>query len=162
MKVISMDLMKELSLTPGISGFEEKIADIIERELKDSVDSIEKDNMGNIIATKKGENKKAPTIMLASHMDEIGLMVRYIDDKGYIKFSKIEGLKTLITETVNSTLKKALLIPKIDTYEYQEINEYPTISDVEKIETEEIQFDFKTTPKEDITKESTFEDIKEI
>ena len=48
-----------------------------------------------------------------------------------IKFSKIEGLKTLITETVNSTLKKALLIPKIDTYEYQEINEYPTISDVE-------------------------------
>ena len=80
-----MDLMKELSLTPGISGFEEKIADIIERELKDSVDSIEKDNMGNIIATKKGENKKAPTIMLASHMDEIGLMVRYIDDKGYIK-----------------------------------------------------------------------------
>lgn len=102
MKVISMDLMKELSLTPGISGFEEKIADIIERELKDSVDSIEKDNMGNIIATKKGENKKAPTIMLASHMDEIGLMVRYIDDKGYIKFSKIGGIndQMLMNQTV--------------------------------------------------------------
>lgn len=96
-----MDLMKELSLTPGISGFEEKIANIIERELKNSVDSIEKDSMGNIIATKKGE-RKAPTIMLASHMDEIGLMVRYIDDKGYIKFSKIGGIndQMLMNQTV--------------------------------------------------------------
>lgn len=97
-----MDLMKELSQTPGISGFEEKIADIIERELKDSVDSIEKDSMGNLIATKKGENKKAPKVMLASHMDEIGLMVKYIDDKGYIKFSKIGGIndQMLMNQTV--------------------------------------------------------------
>ena len=79
-----MELMKELSLTPGVSGSEEKIAEIIERELKDTVDSIERDTMGNLIATKKGE-KKAPTIMLASHMDEIGLMVSYIDDKGIVK-----------------------------------------------------------------------------
>ena len=71
-----MELMKELSLTPGVSGSEEKIANIIKRELKDVADSIEEDSMGNVIATKKGE-KKAPTVMLASHMDEIGLMVRY-------------------------------------------------------------------------------------
>ena len=69
-----MELMKELSLTPGVSGSEEKIANIIERELKDVANSIEKDRMGNIIATKKGE-KKAPTVMLAAHMDEIGLML---------------------------------------------------------------------------------------
>ena len=52
-----MELMKELSLTPGVSGSEEKIAEIIERELKDTVDSIERDTMGNLIATKKGEKK---------------------------------------------------------------------------------------------------------
>jgi len=74
-----MELMKELSLAPGVSGSEEEIANIIKRELKDVADKIETDSMGNIIATKKGE-KKAPSIMLASHMDEIGLMVRYIDD----------------------------------------------------------------------------------
>lgn len=86
-----MELMKELSLTPGVSGSEEKIANIIKRELKDVADSIEEDSMGNVIATKKGE-KKAPTVMLASHMDEIGLMVRYIDEKGYVKFSTIGGI----------------------------------------------------------------------
>lgn len=93
--------MKELSLTPGVSGSEEKIAEIIERELKDTVDSIERDTMGNLIATKKGE-KKAPTIMLAAHMDEIGLMVSYIDDKGYLKFTTIGGIndQMLMNQTV--------------------------------------------------------------
>ena len=96
-----MELMRELSLAPGVSGSEEKIAEIITRELKDVVDTIETDSMGNLIATKKGE-KKAPKVMLASHMDEIGLMVRYIDDKGFIKFSNIGGIndQMLMNQTV--------------------------------------------------------------
>ena len=96
-----MKLMRELSLTPGISGNEKEIAEIIERELSDVADSVEYDSMGNLIATKKGE-KKAPTVMLAAHMDEIGLMVRYIDDKGFIKFSKIGGIndQMLMNQTV--------------------------------------------------------------
>ena len=94
-----MELMKELSLTPGVSGSEEKIANIIKRELKDVADSIEEDSMGNVIATKKGE-KKAPTVMLASHMDEIGLMVRYIDEKGYVEFSTIGGINDQMHESV--------------------------------------------------------------
>ena len=84
-------LVEELCMTPGISGHEEKIAEIIKRELKDVADDIETDLMGNVIATKKGSSKKGPKVMLASHMDEIGLMVRYIDDNGYIKFSTIGG-----------------------------------------------------------------------
>ena len=47
--------MKELSLAPGISGFEGEIAKILKRELKKSSDSIEEDSMGNVIATKKGK-----------------------------------------------------------------------------------------------------------
>lgn len=85
------DLLKELSNAPGISGFEDEIRKIMENELKDHVDEIETDNLGNIIFTKKGkENNKK--IMLAAHMDEIGLMVKYIDKKGFIKFSKIGGI----------------------------------------------------------------------
>lgn len=93
--------MRELSLAPGISGNENEIAEIIERELSDVADSIECDSMGNLIATRKGE-KKAPTVMLAAHMDEIGLMVRFIDDKGFIKFSKIGGIndQMLMNQTV--------------------------------------------------------------
>ena len=96
-----MDLMKELSLAPGVSGSEEKIAEIIERELDDVADKIERDSMGNLIATKKGK-KKAPTVMLAAHMDEIGLMVNYIDDKGFIKFTKIGGIndQMLMNQTI--------------------------------------------------------------
>ena len=96
-----MELMRELSLAPGVSGSEEKIAEIITRELKDVADTIETDSMGNLIATKKGE-KKAPKVMLASHMDEIGLMVRYIDDNGFIKFSNIGGIndQMLMNQTV--------------------------------------------------------------
>lgn len=86
-----MDLMRELSLAPGISGFEEEIVKILERELKDVTDDIEIDAMGNLIATKTG-SKKAPSIMLAAHMDEIGLMVKFIDDNGFIKFSTIGGI----------------------------------------------------------------------
>ena len=96
-----MKLMKELSLASGISGSEEEIFKIIERELSDVADSIECDSMGNLIATKKGD-KKAPKVMLAAHMDEIGLMVRYIDEKGFIKFSTIGGIndQMLMNQTV--------------------------------------------------------------
>ena len=93
--------MKELCLAPGVSGCEDQVAEIISRELKDVADTIETDSMGNLIATKKGD-KKAPKVMLAAHMDEIGLMVRYIDDKGYIKFSTIGGIndQMLMNQTV--------------------------------------------------------------
>ena len=87
----NMKLLEELSLTPAISGNEDSIREIIKRELKDCVDEIETDVMGNVVCTKKGE-EDAPTVMLASHMDEIGLMVKYIDKDGFIKFIKIGGI----------------------------------------------------------------------
>ena len=96
-----MELMKELSLAPGISGSEEEVAKIIARELEGVADKIEIDDLGNLIATKKGE-KKAPVVMLAAHMDEIGLMIRFIDANGFIKFSCIGGIndQMLMNQTV--------------------------------------------------------------
>ncbi|HEX3012803.1 MAG TPA: M42 family metallopeptidase [Methanobacterium sp.] len=85
------DLLEKLSNATGISGFEGNIREIIKDELKDYVDEIEVDNLGNIIAVKKGK-ANGKKIMLAAHMDEIGLMVRYIDKKGFINFSKIGGI----------------------------------------------------------------------
>lgn len=85
------NLLEKLSNAPGVSGFEEEIRKIITNELKDHVDEIEIDAMGNLITVKKGkENGKK--IMLAAHMDEIGLMVRFIDKEGFVKFSKIGGI----------------------------------------------------------------------
>ncbi|MCG2828441.1 M42 family metallopeptidase [Methanothermobacter sp. K4] len=83
------ELMKRLSLASGVSGFEGEVRDIIASELEGHVDRIEEDRLGNIIATKGGSG---PSVMLAAHMDEIGLMVRHIDKKGFIRFSKIGGI----------------------------------------------------------------------
>lgn len=83
------DLLKKLADAPGISGFEDKIRNLMMGELKDHVDEIQIDSLGNLIATKRGGEKK---VMLAAHMDEIGLMVKHIDKKGFIKFSKIGSI----------------------------------------------------------------------
>ncbi|MDO5844290.1 MAG: M42 family peptidase, partial [Methanocorpusculum sp.] len=74
-------LLEKLSNAHGISGYEGNVAKVIKEEIKDYVDEIKTDKMGNVIAIKKGDDFK---IMLAAHMDEIGLMVQYIDDKGFI------------------------------------------------------------------------------
>jgi len=85
------DLLKKLADAPGVSGFEDEVRNIMIDELKDHVDEVEVDQLGNMIATRNGtsDGKK---IMLAAHMDEIGLMIRYIDKNGFIKFSKIGGI----------------------------------------------------------------------
>jgi endoglucanase len=104
------ELLKKLSNAPGVSGFEEEIRKIITDELKDHVDEIEADSMGNIIAVKKGKNGKK--IMLAAHMDEIGLMVRFIDKNGFIKFSKIGGIndQMLLNQEVIIHSKKGKIL----------------------------------------------------
>lgn len=80
------DLIKKLTGTFGVSGNEEEIRDVIISEIKDFVDNYYTDTLGNLIAIKKGNEKK---IMVAAHMDEIGIMVTHIDDKGFLRFSNL-------------------------------------------------------------------------
>lgn len=100
---------------------------------------------------------KYPVVVLNIDTDPTLIDVNIHPTKQDIKFSKIEGLKELITKTVNSSLKKALLIPKIEVSEYQNFDEYPVVADVENQEIEEIQMDFK----KDIKENTDFETIKE-
>lgn len=86
-----MELLKKLSLLYAPSGREHSIAEFIKNEIKDFADSVYTDNLGNLIAHKKGTGKK---IMFASHMDEIGIVVTYIDEKGYLRFADVGGLYT--------------------------------------------------------------------
>ena len=81
-------LLEKLSNANGISGAEGAVAKIIRNEIAPYVDEIKTDRMGNLIAVKKGDDFK---IMLAAHMDEIGLMVQYIDEKGFIRFVGVGG-----------------------------------------------------------------------
>ncbi|BCR05247.1 hydrolase [Desulfuromonas versatilis] len=84
--------LKELVETPSPSGFEQPAQRILRRELEGVADELRTDVMGNLIARIGGAGQDAPRVMLAGHCDEIGLMVKYIDDNGYIFFAPIGGV----------------------------------------------------------------------
>jgi endoglucanase len=86
-------LLKDLLLADGISGYESNASKIAIDALLKVCDKVETDNFGNVIA-RKGNGKK--TIMLAAHIDEVGMMVKYISEKGYIYFIKVGGIHDLI------------------------------------------------------------------
>ena len=94
-----MKLLEKLLQADGVSGNEEEIRKMIIEEIKDLCDDYEVDAMGNTIAHKKGAGAK---VMLAAHIDEIGVIVTYIDDKGFARFSPIGGLyvKNLVNRRV--------------------------------------------------------------
>jgi len=106
---ISVSLLKKISETPGVSGFEKEIRNLIIKEIKKYVDEITIDNMGNIVAYRKGLSAKR--LMLAAHMDEIGFIVKHIDDQGFIRFLPIGGFdpKTLTAQRVVIHGKKNII-----------------------------------------------------
>jgi putative aminopeptidase FrvX len=83
------ELLKKVTQSFGVSGNEEEIREVIISEIKKYVDEIRTDAMGNLIAVKKGKKKK---ILLAAHMDEIGIIATYIDEKGFVRFSNLGGV----------------------------------------------------------------------
>ncbi len=84
-----MELLEKLALDYGPSGREENIRKTIEEEIKSYCDEIYTDALGSLIARKKGTGKK---IMVAAHMDEIGVIATVIDDNGFIRFAPVGGL----------------------------------------------------------------------
>ena len=95
------DVLEKLSNACGVAGREEEVRVLMKKLLKPNVDEIKEDKLGNIIGIRKGK-KNAPTVMLAAHMDEIGLMVKTITKDGFLRFSKIGGIddRILIAQKV--------------------------------------------------------------
>lgn len=90
MRQESLDFLKRLLSTPSPSGFEERVQAVCREYVAPYVDEVYKDVHGNQYAVR---NKQAPLrVMLAGHVDEIGLMVNTIDDKGFIGFVPIGGV----------------------------------------------------------------------
>lgn len=94
---LNLDLLKRLCETPGVPGREERVRELIRKEVKGLFDSIETDPLGSLICTRKprprdGKPPKKPTrVMLLCHMDEIGFYVSSIDDKGFIFLNPAGG-----------------------------------------------------------------------
>ena len=103
MTEVNVPLLKTLCETPGAPGFEHQIREVVIEQVKSHVDEISVDNMGNLMAIKRGtENPKGKKVMLAAHMDEIGFIVTHIDDQGFVRFHTLGGFdpKTLTAQRV--------------------------------------------------------------
>ena len=82
--------LKELTELSGVSGCEYEVRNFIKAKLNEIGCEFYIDKLGNVIAHNKG--KKNKTIMVAAHMDEVGLIVSHIDSKGFIKFQAVGGI----------------------------------------------------------------------
>lgn len=85
------DLIQKLVEAYGPSGFEDQIRDLIRPEVEPHATEVRVDPMGNLIARKEG-NGSGMKVMIAAHMDEIGVMVTHITEKGFLRFTNIGGV----------------------------------------------------------------------
>ncbi len=99
--IIDIPLLTRICEAPGAPGFEKEIRKLVLTELEGLADDIRVDNMGNVVALKKGKSSAKKT-MVAAHMDEIGFIVTHIDDQGFVRFNPVGGFdpKTLTSQRV--------------------------------------------------------------
>ena len=108
-------ILKTLTQLPGISGREEQVRHYLEKLLTPYADSVRTDVLGNLILTKKGTSNKS--LLLCAHMDEVGLMVHFIEDSGFLRFVTVGGIdpRTLLAQRVRVQTKNGPLLGIIGT-----------------------------------------------
>jgi tetrahedral aminopeptidase len=107
-------LFKRLIETPGVPGREDKQREIAREELGILTDEVRTDAMGSVIGTKRGRDDAR--VMVAAHMDEIGFLVRHVDDKGFIRLQTLGGhdpanmvsQRVIVTTADGASLRGAL------------------------------------------------------
>jgi putative aminopeptidase FrvX len=107
-------LFKRLSETPGVPGREDRQREIAREELEDLTDEVHTDALGSVIGTKRGRDDVR--VMVAAHMDEIGFLVRHIDDNGFIRLQPLGGhdpanmvsQRVIVTTASGASLRGAL------------------------------------------------------
>ena len=95
------ELIRDLVETYGPSGFEDQLREKIRAIVEPHADEIQVDAMGNLIARKQGDGS-GKRVMIAAHMDEIGLMATHITEKGFVRFTNLGGIfpETLVGSRV--------------------------------------------------------------
>ena len=97
--------VKELSLLNGVSGNEDAVREAIIKKI-DGKCEYHVDNLGSIIAFKKGRKTPKNKILLTAHMDEVGFMVSYIEDNGFIRFIPCGGIDPRVVVSRTDTVGK--------------------------------------------------------
>ncbi|MBE6693429.1 MAG: M42 family metallopeptidase [Ruminococcaceae bacterium] len=115
-----LNTIKTLTAVRAISGREKAVSDKLLKLIAPHVDNVRSDAMGSLIAFKKGTGKdgERKSRMLCAHMDEIGFLVTFIDDNGYLRIAPIGGINFVaaaysLVEFANGT--KGILVPESGT-----------------------------------------------
>ncbi len=90
-----LNTLQMLVETPGPSGSEHLIRSKVEEEIRDYVDELYTDALGNLIARKGSLDEGGKRVMVSAHVDEIGLMITHVDDNGFARFIPIGGVSPL-------------------------------------------------------------------
>ncbi|MGI6203285.1 MAG: M42 family metallopeptidase [Eubacteriales bacterium] len=112
-----IELLNKLFSAQSVSGGEKPVMDVIEAELAGACDEIKRDALGNLIAYKRGKSSSPRRVMLAAHADEIGFLVTFIDEKGFVRISPVGGINWVasaysVINFENGT--KGVLVPDAD------------------------------------------------
>jgi putative aminopeptidase FrvX len=97
---VDVDLLRAVCNAPGLSGFEDAVQDLAAETLGTCCDDVRRDRIGNVIGTRKATRRgagEAIRVVLAAHADEIGMVVRHIDEQGYIHFDAVGGINAQST-----------------------------------------------------------------
>ena len=92
MRPESFAFLKTLAEVPSPSGYEQPAQKVFREYIQKHVDQVQTDVLGNTFGLIKGRGTGKPTVMLAGHCDEIGFMVKYIDENGFLYFAPIGGI----------------------------------------------------------------------
>ena len=87
-----IETLKTLCALPGVSSREDAVREFLRKEVAPYAHRIRVDTMGNLLVEKKGRIPGSQKLMLAAHMDEVGLMVHTITEEGYLKFGTVGGI----------------------------------------------------------------------
>ncbi len=141
--------LKNLTEKSGVSGNEKEVRDYIIYEIKDYVDDIYTDRIGNLIVFKKGKNKANKRIMVTAHMDEVGLMIKEIDSAGLLKFIPVGGIdpRVLVSKTVEVGKDKIVGVIGAKPIHLQKKNEWSKVLGID-----ELYIDIGAKDKEDAEK----------
>jgi putative aminopeptidase FrvX len=99
--------LEKYCLTPAMSGFEDEMIKKLKADLSGLVDQIRVDVLGNVIATIKGKSPEGSDLMVFAHTDSLGMIVKGIDDNGFIRIERVGGVPERILAASNVILQTA-------------------------------------------------------
>ncbi|MBA3275271.1 MAG: M42 family peptidase, partial [Chloroflexia bacterium] len=110
---VDMQLLRDLTQTPGIASREDKVREVVATHLGPLVDDLSVDALGNLIGHRKG--KGGPRIAIAAHIDEIGFLVRHVDDNGFLRVQRVGGFdpRVLVAQRVQVHTRQGDSLPGV-------------------------------------------------